>query len=79
MWIGPKHSPMAAITACNNEGEHVDPAHLANAAVEVLAAQRGGAIMVMDDFCAGMAERTHFVAQPRDGGWFATYIAPKEG
>ena len=79
VWIGPKHSPMAAITACNNEGEHVDPAHLANAAVEVLAAQRGGTFMVMDDFCAGMAQRTHFVTQLRDGGWFATYIAPKEG
>ncbi len=79
VWIGPKLSPMAAIIACNNEGEYMDHSHLALAVVETLVQQRDGAIIGADDFCAGMAQRTHFVAQLRDGGWFAAYIAPKEG
>lgn len=69
-WVGPKTNPMAAITACNNEGEYVDPTHLANAAVEVLASLE---FFDEGDFCAAMAQRANIVAQRRVDGWYAAY------
>lgn len=69
-WVGPKTNPMAAIIACNNEGEYVDPTHLANAAVEVLASLE---FFDEGDFCAAMAQRANIVAQRRVDGWYAAY------
>ena len=79
VWIGPERSPIAAITACNNGGEYMDPLDLAEAAFHALIGEEAKESMCVDTFCANMAERTHFVAQLRDGGWFATYDGPKKG